>query len=423
MIRRRHLLLAAAQAMLPAAGDAGVQAFAADDFVESIGVNTHVSSGLYASRFAEVRKLLGASGIRHVRDELRPANDIPRWRGLYDSFGIRSHLLVSPATNSPAEMVLYLRDLGVARVSAIEGQNEGDSDWFRAQPQARPDWATATVAYQRAIHGVLRANYGADVLPLVSPSVIDWKPGDVRLIRDAAPYCDAVAIHSYVQHGEHPETSDDYAAISWYLRAMRDAFKPGAPAMATETGYCTAIRPRSSAVSEAAAGLYLPRLLLNNFASGVRRTFLYEFLNEGPDPNDGEQNYGLLRADLTPKPAYTAISRLIAALADRGPRFTPGRLDVSLEGADPAVRSLLFGKRDGGFILALWLAVPGWDPVTAKDIAVAPRAVDVTVARPLASAAAMVLNDGGGWSALGVGHGPWRVMARDQVTLLKLVPS
>jgi hypothetical protein len=426
MITRRTCLAAAPAALLalsrPRAAWAGAptQAVAADAFVDSIGVNTHLSSGLYASRFAEMAERLGASGIRHVRDELRPANDLSRWRALSDRFGIRSQMLVSPATNTVPEMLHYLRALGVERVCAIEGQNEGDSDWFKAQPQARPNWAVATVAYQREVHAALRAVYSAQVLPLVSPSIIDWKPGDVRLIREAAPYCDFVAIHPYVQHGEHPETTDDYAAIGWYLRMMRDGFKPGAPAMATETGYCNIVHPRSSSVSEAASGKYIPRLLLNNFMAGVRRSFLYEFLDEGFSTTDGEQNYGLLRADLSPKPAYLALARLIAALSDRGPDFTPGRLAFASDAVPDHAAWLLFQKRDGSFILAVWLAVPSWNVAQARDIAVPARPVEIAFDAPLARAEAMNIGGADGWTSLAVTRGRVRLDLHDQVTLLRL---
>ena len=78
--------------------------------------------------------------------------------------------------------------------------------------------------------------------------------------------------------------------------------------MATETGYHTLARPGRAGVSEAAAAIYIPRLLLNNFAAGVKRTFLYELLDEGMSPHDNEQHWGLVRYDGAPKPAYHTLS-------------------------------------------------------------------------------------------------------------------
>ncbi len=347
MLARRTLLAAAA---LPFAGP-GMQAIAADSFVESVGVNVHLGSEPYLSRFELVRERLAALGVRHLRDELRPGNDVDRWRILFERHGIRSHWLVSPATNTPAEMLAYLKALGPEKVSAIEGQNEGDSDWFMAQPQARPHWDRAVIAYQRAIHTALRPRYPR--MPLLSPSVIDYKPADAALLRGAAPYCDIVAIHPYVQRAQEPETTDEYAGIDWYLRHFRDAFKPGAPVMATEAGYTTLDRP--GGVTEDAAATYLPRMLLHLLTSGVRRSFIYQLMDEGTDPGESEHHYGLLREDGAPKPAFGTLRTLMQVLADPGPRFAPGRLPLEIAGE---CRRMLFQRRDRSCVLALWQPWP-----------------------------------------------------------------
>ena len=77
------------------------------------------------------------------------------------------------------------------------------------------------------------------------------------------------------------------------------------PMAATETGYPT----HRSGSSELAQGKYLPRLFCEYFTHGVQRTFWYELVDEDefPDPNGDnvECHYGIIRKDLTPKPAYT----------------------------------------------------------------------------------------------------------------------
>jgi len=315
-VSRRKVLQGGSAALLSTCSFASSESVrSAAEFVDSVGVNTHLfSSEAYAERFELVTEALRVSGIRHLRDELRPTDDLDRWRSLCSRHRIRLHLLVSPVTNTASEMLDYVQHLGVGHVSAIEGQNEGDSDWFMSQPQAGADWSETVVAYQREIFETLRAQPGLDALPIASPTVLDWKPADMRLIQAAARYCDLVAIHSYVQHAEKPETTADYSAISWYLRHMRDAFKPGAPVMATETGYNTMVRFGGAGVSEKAAAIYIPRLLLNNFASGIQRTFLYQLLDGGSDPHEWEHHFGLIRHDNTAKPAYRSVVSLLKAL-------------------------------------------------------------------------------------------------------------
>ena len=357
MLTRRRVLAAALAAPLPGTV---MRVHAADAFVDSVGVCTHLSSEPYLSAFGAVRAGIAALGIRHLRDELRPDNDLDRWRTLFRQHGVRSHLLVSPATNTVPEMLRYIGAVGPETVSAIEGQNEGDSDWFMAQPQARPRWDRAVVAYQRDVFRALRARY--PMLPILSPSVIDYKPADAKLLRPAAPFSDIVAMHPYAQRAQEPETAEEYAGLDWYLRTMRDGFKPGAPVMATEAGYATLDQP--GGISETAQAVYLPRLLLHFFAAGIRRTFLYELMDGGADPAESEHHYGLLRHDGTPKPAFTALQTLLQSLADPGPVIRPGMIGLEMSGAS---RMVVFQARDGTITAAIWRPERLWDPQRRVD--------------------------------------------------------
>ncbi len=419
---RRWLLQAAAATSLarPARAEPAAVASAAA-FVDSVGVNVHLGSEPYASGFELFAAQAGASRIRHLRDELRPDNDLTRWRGLDDRFGIKSHLLVSPATNTVPQMLDTLAALGPHRVTAIEGQNEGDSEWFMANAAARFNWSATVVAYQREVFAALRQHYPAATLPVLSPSIIDWKPADVWQIRRAAAYCDIVAIHSYVQHGQEPETTDSEAGLAWYLRHMRDAFKPGAPVMATETGYNNLVKPGGAGVSEAAAAIYLPRLLLHNFAAGVLRTFLYEFMDGGADPAESEHHWGLVRHDGSPKPAYAALRNLLEALAE--PAATAVTPVIAPVPANPPPDLRVVPLRvAGGLVVAVWRAVRSWDVVRAADLAVPPA--PLVLAAPGARRAAWSMpNEGTGWNDLGSVDETVTVPVSDRVLLLRLSAS
>lgn len=399
-VSRRVLLRAGlAAALVGPARAATAPARPVEDFLDSVGINVHLGSEPYASRFPEMTDLLVRSGIRHLRDELRPSNDLARWKHLHAAHGIRANLLVSPATNTVPEMLAYLEAVGPETVSAIEGQNEGDSDWFMAQPVARPHWAEAVVAYQRAIYQALRARYHREALPILSPSVLDYKPEDVALIEGAAAFCDAVAVHSYVQHGQEPETADPYAGIDWYLARMRDAFKPGAPAFCTEVGYCNFVRPGGSGVSEAAAGTYIPRLLMNNFAAGVQRSFLYQLMDGGTSTENSEDHWGLVRIDGTPKPAFTALARLLGALREPAGDPSPEPpVAVTLPEASADLRHVALSRRDGSLMVVLWRAVSCWDPDRAVEIEAPARPQRVVASRPPRGCRSLAVNAAGSWT-------------------------
>ena len=392
-------------------------------FVESVGVNTHLSSEPYASGFSRFRAMIGESGIRHLRDEIRASNDLDRWGDLFETFGIRSQMLVSPSTNTVPEMLDYIGALGPRRLTAIEGQNEGDSPWFIANPAARGDWSATTVAFQREVYRALRPLYSAETLPVVSPSVLDWKPADARLIRAAADYCDIVAIHPYVQRGQEPETREPYAALAWYLRNMRDGFKPGAPVMATEAGYSTIIRPKGAGVSQRAAAAYLPRLLLHNFECGVVRTFLYAFMDGGTDPNDSEHHWGLLLNDGTPKPAFHAVRALMAAMTslEGGARGATGASPsrARILAPPPGTHGQAFRKRNGNLLVALWRDARCWDPAAMTDTPVAAQPVRLKT-EGAARARSLDLRVGARWTDLGAADGVLAVPVAAEAVLVDL---
>jgi hypothetical protein len=388
-----------------------------DLFTDSVGVNVHIGSEPYASNFDRFHHLLATSGIRHLRDELRPGNDLARWRALSERSNILFNILVSPATNTVPEMMAYLDALGIERVSAMEGQNEGDSPWFMSLPLAKPGWSNVVVAYQREVHQALRGRYTAEQLPLLSPSVLNWKPADVALLRPANQYSDAVAIHSYVQKGQEPETTDDYAAVTWYLQNMRDAFKPGAPALVTECGYCNVVKPGSASVGEAASGIYLPRLLLNNFRAGILRTFLYEFWDGGTDPNEGEHHWGLVRNDGTPKPGYHAVRNLLTAL--EGTRRAGDDQPLRVASRSLEIKHLAFQHAQGQPVLAVWRAVRCWDVAKAEDIAVTTEPVDIAVEGRISSLLLNRPNDGSQWQRVPVTDGHATIPLDGRVAIVR----
>ena len=53
--------------------------------------------------------------------------------------------------------------------------------------------------------------------------------------------------------------------------------------------------------------IYTQRRLLESLGLGLDHSFFYEFINDGPAPDNVEHNFGLLSRDLKPKPAYLAF--------------------------------------------------------------------------------------------------------------------
>ena len=194
----------------------------------------------------------------------------------------------------------------------------------------------------------------------------------------------------------------------------------------TETGYHNGVNGTvgHQPVSEAAAAIYMPRLFLDDFRRGITRSFSYELLDQREDPakTDIEAAFGLLRNDFSKKPAAVAIERLTGLLADRGPRFVPGALEYSLEGAPPSAEQLLLQKRDGNFYLVLWNRVSVWEQETRSDLS--PPAVPITVdfEQPMASAEVFEPNVAATAVATTTSPGQLALELSPRVSVIKLTP-
>ena len=352
--------LAVAFAAAPAQA-APAPARPADAFVESVGVNVHLGfNDTPYVRADAVRDKLLELGVRYVRDGIsqkRP--DVYRRMRELAQLGVRTNLIVGDPLQrwdvGPLDEQLDLieRELAPAGVVAsLEGPNEFDH-------QDVEEWAGPLRDYQRRLYEGVRARPGLDHLPVVGPSLVRWSSR--AELGDISKWADYGNLHPY-PGGRAPDESD-HLSEELALASKNSASKP---VQVTETGYHNAIGTDSGhlPVSEEAVATYMPRLYLEYFRRGVARTYAYELIDEWPDPGrtEKESAFGLLRNDFSEKPAYGAIKRLLALLADPGPSFAPAPLDLQVGGATQGLRHLLLQKRDGRHYLVMWRAVPVWEP-------------------------------------------------------------
>ena len=144
-------------------------------------------------------------------------------------------------------------------------------------------------------------------------------------------------------------------------------------------------------------------------------------MDESADLANSEHNYGLLRSDSTPKPAYRALQNLMRALADPGPPFRPAPLAITFQPPTPGLRVATFAKRDGAVYLAIWRTERSWDPDTARDLDVAPVPVRVVVGRSFRRAAVLRLGSDG-WNVSPAPADSFTASIADEVILLHLAP-
>ncbi|HSS04167.1 MAG TPA: hypothetical protein VLK89_03125, partial [Solirubrobacterales bacterium] len=399
---------------------AGVPAQSADSFVDSVGVNVHLGyTDTAYGQFGQIRQKLDELGVRYVRDGISQGRP-----DVYSEFrtlagdGIKLDAIVGDPLQrwgvGPLDQQLDLidRELGPA-VASLEGPNEYDI-------QGDPNWVASLRDYQRKLWEGAHARPGLASLPIVGPSFVNRDSRE--LVGDISAWTSEGNMHPY-PGGEAPD-QDSHMNDELALAAKNTGSEP---VEATETGYTNAVNATSGQLpaSEQATGIYMPRLYLDDFRRGISRTFAYELVDQQNDPGraDVESNFGLLHNDFTPKPAFTAMSRLIGLLSDPGPSFTPGSLSYSVDGAPSNLRQLLLQKRDGTFYLALWKQESVWNPQTLTEADPAASQVTVRLRQPIQRAEVYEPNRSS--SALSTVSSPSAISlpVSAQVEVIHLVPG
>ena len=385
LTRSRRLAVAAALALVLVAAGVAVVAtrepeparppvlrsveLEAEDFLDSIGVVGHFQYADTAyGRATEAVARLRELGVRHLRDGM-PAPGQPLAAGLraVRATGIGATLVSPEVRRDPVVGVAdSVRIVGARGIVAFEGPNELDDS-------GDPNWAAALAAHMPALAAAVRDR--ATDAALIGPSFVDPSSSRSLLPRDLPGQLNG---HPYPGGGP-PE-----GALGAELRRLpAGALRRGV--VFTETGYHNALAATDGQppASETAAATYLPRLLLTAFGAGVKRTFVYELLDEKPDPSlgDAEQHFGLLRNDLSPKPAFTALQRLIAVVRT-SPGTGRGRLRWELRPGGPGdVRRLTLVRRDGSRVLALWRPESIWDERARRPRDLPPLPVELRFGR------------------------------------------
>lgn len=150
----------------------------------------------------------------------------------------------------------------------------------------------------------------------------------------------------------------------------------------TETGYHNAVN--GGGVSEAISAFYIPQIFLGGYMRGYEKTFLYNIIDNADDPGktDREKNFGLLRFDGTEKPAFRSLENLIDLMQDSGPAFTAGSLNYDLTGSTNNVKTDLFQKRNGTFMMPIYVEGVAHNRST-QTLTPLTRAVTLTFNQPV----------------------------------------
>jgi hypothetical protein len=142
-----------------------------------------------------------------------------------------------------------------------------------------------------------------------------WFEKIIRL--GALDYSDAVSIHSYNYGAKFPERSPETCS-QWMtnVQKMLRKYNKGkdVPFYVTEMGWPTHIGKRSTAPQLSAS--YLARLyLLARTSPSFRGLWWYDFQDDGWKTQYNENNFGIVRPDLSPKPHYYVMADISGLIA------------------------------------------------------------------------------------------------------------
>jgi hypothetical protein len=357
-----------------------VRGIPADSFVESICVNTHWAHGTrYITNYTALRVKLGESGIRYIRDETF-LETYPAVMDLYHSFGIKINMLFGRGPSGPrpplnlsniGEEINQMKAQVLPAVVTIEGPNEYDDEHG-------PDteWVARIRNYTQILYTLAKADETVKNLPIIGPSLTSQ--ASCEAVGDLDQYIDHPNLHIYQWYWPGFSNVNDtgHAGLTWYFNFEARYQSPShKPIYATESGYTNYI-PQGG-ISEEAEGKYMARLYAELFRRGVVRTCQYELVDE--DKQGREGLFGLLRLNITEKPAFRAVKTLITILSDKGPDFQPASLNYAFDGNVSNIRHILFHKRNGVFYIMVWLELSSWDVQAKIDLYPPPQEVVLTI--------------------------------------------
>lgn len=358
-----------------------------------VGVNIHFNRGHEADL-----DLIAAAGIKVVRMDLGWAG-IERRKGEYD-WSAYDELTAN--LEKRGLQPLYILDYSnplyeetVVSRNPVTGREQRDT----ASPQ-RPE---SVAAFARWAAAAAERYRGRRVIWEIwnEPNISFWKPkpdvaqynalalATCRAIRAVDPratiigpatseiplrfleehfacgileYLDGVSVHPYRSYAKPPETAaEEYAKLRELIARYAPPGKKNLPILSGEWGYAS----HTKGVSLATQAAFAARQQLANLLAGVPLSVWYDWKNDGPDPDEREHNFGLVYADLSPKPAYHALKTLTTELAGY-------RIERRLEVGRAADYALLLRQVNRPNKLALWTTAEP-HPVTLR-IKPAPRA-------------------------------------------------
>lgn len=177
------------------------------DFLNSIGVCTHIGQGV--DNASQSATAMAYAGIRNLRDDGRSGH-IQDWITVYNLSGVRTALLTDQNITSTITMAKQLRAAGA--LLAVEGPNEPNNWPVTYQGQTSSSTTSLPIAkFQRDLYAAVKADTGLKGVPVFHSSeaggsepdncglqFLTIPAGAGTLMPDGTVYADYANTHNYV---------------------------------------------------------------------------------------------------------------------------------------------------------------------------------------------------------------------------------
>ncbi len=338
----------------------------ASRFLGGLGVNVHLDYGDTAYAHAQaVLDDVAYLGFGHVRDHT-PALDAAGLApyALLAAHGIAFDLDAPSGTVDLGGFVARLDGFAArlpGALAAVEGSNEVNL-W--PVGYAGLTGLAAAAALQRALYAAVKGDSHLAGIPVYATTLGGGSQAQYAQLGNLSGAADFGNAHVYPQGSLSPGA---YMAAEL---AWETPDTPGKPSVVTEGGYFT--MPGVAAwegVSQDVQARYTLDYVMDAAAQGVAATYLYELLDERPDPGntDREQHFGLFNNDGSPKPVARALHALTSILADpNDPAATATGIAATAATLPAGAHTLQLAKASGARDIVVWAEPTLWNQATAS---------------------------------------------------------
>lgn len=361
------------------------------DFTDSIGSNTHISSGGAGTPWdgpVPIQTAISYTGIRHLRDTI-PYEGFTRdeYATLArPPYNVRFCCIPPGPTldipQTPRECAALMA-LVPGSVAGIEGANEFNNQTHTLNGRSSTDEGPAWIQYFGPIwRDAIRGNAALNSCKVVLASMSNAEETQIVQHGDASGFVDAGNWHIYTGNGAQPRTN-----MLNNINRTRNRLAPGKPVWVTEAGYNTGIGGGfASGGTPETHAMFTANMILDAFEIGAERCYIYSLIDEIENSveTDIEARFGIFRivgGNSVAKPAATMVRNLIALLTDTGANaatFAPGTFAPTITGMPSTGYTQLLQKSNGSYWLALWNEVKIWDE-PSKTVVSNPSVASVTV--------------------------------------------